>query len=77
MIVMTQKQFEKKMDRMMCEREERERFYRRFDELDRQICELRVQLHELKMQIDPEYRRQNTPTCGSDLASVPCITTAR
>ena len=76
MIFMTQKQFENKMDRMMCEREERERFYRRLDELDRQICELRVQLHELKMQIDPEYRRQNTQTCGSDLASVPRMTTA-
>ena len=77
MIFMTQKQFENKMDSMMCEREERERFYRRLDVLDRQICELRVQLHELKMQIDPEYRRQNTPTCGSDLASVPCVTTDR
>lgn len=77
MIFMTQKQFENKMDRMMCEREERERLYRRFDELDRQIYELRGQLHELKMQIDPEYCRQNTPTCGSDLASVPCVTTAR
>ena len=65
MIFMTEKQFEKKMERMMCEREERERLYRRFDELDRQICELRVQLHELKMQTDPEYRRQNTPTCGN------------
>lgn len=65
MIFMTQKQFEKKMDRMMCEREERERFYRRFDELDQQICELRMQLHELKMQVNPEYRRQNTPTCGN------------
>lgn len=64
MIFMTQKQFEKKMDRMMCEREERERFYRRFDELDGQICELRVQLHELKMKTDQEYRRQNTPPCG-------------
>ena len=77
MIFMTQKQFENKMDRMMFEREERERFYRRFDDLNRQICDLQAQIHELKMQIDPEYRRQNTPTCGSDIASVPCMTTAR
>lgn len=69
MIFMTEKQFEKKMDRMMCEREERERIYRRFDELDRQICELRVQIHDLKMRVDPEYRRLNTPVCVTE---VPC-----
>lgn len=70
MIFMTQKQFENKMDRMMCEREERERYYRRFDELDRQICELRIQIHDLKMRTDPEYRRQNTPVSWN--MEVPC-----
>lgn len=70
MIFMTQKQFERKMDRMMYEREERERTFRRLEELARQIDDLRMQLFELKQKVDPEYRQQ-TLVCGTEVQCGP------
>lgn len=64
---MTEKQFEKELYRAMYEREERERIYRRLEDIDRKITDLDLKLHYLKMQVDPEYRRQNTPTCGPEV----------
>lgn len=66
MILMTKKQFDRKVDMIMQDRDREERIWRRMEDLDRQTSEIRTMLYELRMKVDPEFKRQNTPLCRSE-----------
>lgn len=70
MIFMTQKQFDRKVDRIMIERDERARMYNRMNDLERKIDRVNEKMYALQMKIDPEFRRQNTPVCGSGMTTM-------
>lgn len=77
MIFKSRRAFEEALNKAIWEEDERRRQCERVDNLQTQIDKLRCELYELRMATDPEFKRKNTPTCGSELASVPCMTTAR
>lgn len=70
MIFMTQKQFDRKVDMIIQDRDREERIWRRMEDLDRQISDIRTMLYELRMKVDPEFKRQNTPVCGSEMTTM-------
>lgn len=65
MIIMTRKQFDRKVDMIMQDRDREERIWRRMEDLDRQISDIRRMLYELRMKVDPEIKQENTPTFGN------------
>lgn len=77
MIFISKKAFDNALNKAIWEEDERRRQRERMDDLQNQIFKLKEELYCLQMKTDPEFKRKNTPTCGSDLASVPCMTTAR
>lgn len=70
MIIMTKKQFDRKVDMIMQDRDREERIWRRMEDLDRQINDIHKMLYELRMKVDPEFKRQNTPVCGSGMTTM-------
>lgn len=71
MIFITQKQLDQKVDMIMQYIDWREeRIWRRMEDLDRQISDIQQRLYELRMKVDPEFKRQNTPLCGSGMTTM-------
>lgn len=70
MIFMTQKQFDRKVDMIVQDRDREDRIWRRMEDLDRQISDIRTMLYELRLKVDPEFKRQNTPVCGSGMTTM-------
>ena len=63
MIFVKRKDFEEEVQRRIWEEQRRQEIYQRFDRAEKRLAELEMQLYELRMKADPEFRRRNTPTC--------------
>lgn len=63
MIFLKKKDFEEEVQRRIWEEQRRQEIYQRFDRCEKHLAELEMQLYDLRMKTDPEFRRRNTPTC--------------
>ena len=63
MIFVKRKDFEEEVQRRIWEEQRRQEIYQRFDRAENRLAELEMQLYDLRMKVDPEFRRRNTPTC--------------
>lgn len=63
MIFFKRKDFEEEVQRRVWEEQRRQEIFQRFERMDKRICDLEMQLYDLRMKTDPEFRRRNTPTC--------------
>lgn len=65
MIFFKRKDFEEEVQRRIWEEQRRQEIYQRFDRGEKRLAELEMQLYDLRMKTDPEFRRRNTPTCST------------
>lgn len=66
MIFLKKKDFEEEVQRRIWEEQRRQETFQRFERMDKRICDLEMQLYDLRMKTDPEFRRRNTPTCSCE-----------
>jgi hypothetical protein len=64
MMFIKKKDFEEEVQRRIWEEQRRQEIYRRFESNEKRLAELEMQLYDLRMKTDPEFRRRNTPTCS-------------
>lgn len=58
------KAIEEEVQRRVWEEQRRREEYERFERLERRCAELEMQMYDLRMKADPEFRRKNTPVCS-------------
>lgn len=63
MMFIKKKDFEEEVQRRIWEEQRRQEIYQRFERCEKRLAELEMQLYDLRMKTDPEFRRRNTPTC--------------
>ena len=62
------KAIEEEVQKRVWEEQRRREEYERFERLERRCAELEMQMYDLRMKADPEFRRRNTPVCDCDSA---------
>lgn len=70
MMFIKKKDFEEEVQSRIWEEQRRQEIYRRLDSNEKRLAELEMQLYDLRMKADPEFRRRNTPTCTCESAPV-------
>lgn len=58
------KAIEEEVERRCWERQREHDLYERFERIERRCAELEMQMYDLRMKTDPEFRRKNTPVCN-------------
>lgn len=58
------KAIEEEVQRRVWEEQRRREEYERFERIERRCAELEMQMYDLRMKADPEFRRRNTPVCN-------------
>lgn len=66
MIFVTRKKFQEEMNEKLWEQEKERNLRDRLDGMERRIAELEMQLYDVRMKCDEDFRRRNTPTCYTD-----------
>jgi len=63
MIFVTRKKFQEEMNEKLWEQEKERNLRERLECMERRIAELEMQMYDVRMRTDEDFRRRNTPTC--------------
>lgn len=58
------KYIEREVERRLWEETRRKEADERVGHVERRLAELEMQLYDVRMKADPEFRKRNTPVCG-------------
>ena len=63
-MIISRKRFHEEVQKRLFEEEQRRDQRERFERIDRRLAELEMQMFDVRMKADPEFRKRNTPTCS-------------
>lgn len=71
MIFTSKKAFEEEVQRRMWEEQHNRDLREELNRVDRRLTDLEMQMYEVRMKIDEDFRRRNTPVCTGAVAPPP------